>query len=482
MKVTVGVETFGPCKGYNTTLAKKSVACVALNALNKRGSLEAFFKSKGAQSSGRIRRPSARETSTNQPPVAVTRTRSRSLSQSDSAPSYNQPSFGNNRQPSPGPFSRRQPSPGPLNRLAPSPGPLNRLAPSPGPLNRRAPSPGPENRRAPSPSPFDRCQQYPGPLNRRDPSPGPFNRRAPSPSPFSRRAPSPSPFQRCQQSPSPTLNQQPMARVSRELSSENWEDEVDNFAPTFTLHYDKKKKISSSALESGAKSKTADLTNPFLHPVDKSVPAPKHKGITGLCDIELPKSAKEKDEDEKKEPVEEWCEVQTKRKRHASKEPQIEVHKSSAPYVQTAAPSTTAAKTAKYSNFERLIGRMQEEYPDVERKDLIDAIQKIRKAKNSLSGLSMQTIIPGHWDNPRKPKTLVLPPRFSSVASKTLDDPDENICVICHEGLTTEPVKELDCKHAFHTQCIAKWVKVDRTCPTCRKLALFPEEYPLLGK
>ena len=46
-----------------------------------------------------------------------------------------------------------------------------------------------------------------------------------------------------------------------------------------------------------------------LHVCFTAVPVSKVKGITGLCDIELPKSGKETGKEEEKEPVEEWCEV-----------------------------------------------------------------------------------------------------------------------------------------------------------------------------
>ena len=70
-------------------------------------------------------------------------------------------------------------------------------------------------------------------------------------------------------------------------SSESWDEEVDNYAPTFTLHHDNKRKITHPSLDgshgnasrtpspsptpesSSVKSKTADLTNPLLFPADK---------------------------------------------------------------------------------------------------------------------------------------------------------------------------------------------------------------------
>lgn len=36
----------------------------------------------------------------------------------------------------------------------------------------------------------------------------------------------------------------------------------------------------------------------------------------------------------------------------------------------------------------------------------------------------------------------------------------------CEDGGT----KTLDCKHAFHTSCITKWLTHDQSCPVCRKV------------
>eukprot|EP01012_Entosiphon_sulcatum_P017525 TRINITY_DN22289_c0_g1_i1.p1 TRINITY_DN22289_c0_g1~~TRINITY_DN22289_c0_g1_i1.p1 ORF type:complete len:250 (+),score=24.72 TRINITY_DN22289_c0_g1_i1:57-752(+) len=44
-------------------------------------------------------------------------------------------------------------------------------------------------------------------------------------------------------------------------------------------------------------------------------------------------------------------------------------------------------------------------------------------------------------------------------------------CVICHEpmGAEGEPVLQLvECRHAFHPQCISRWFSVAASCPLCR--------------
>ena len=42
-------------------------------------------------------------------------------------------------------------------------------------------------------------------------------------------------------------------------------------------------------------------------------------------------------------------------------------------------------------------------------------------------------------------------------------------CSICLESMVP-PVRvaRLRCRHAFHEQCIAQWLKTSQTCPVCR--------------
>lgn len=40
-------------------------------------------------------------------------------------------------------------------------------------------------------------------------------------------------------------------------------------------------------------------------------------------------------------------------------------------------------------------------------------------------------------------------------------------CVICLENINGNKTK-LKCGHTFHKKCIKKWLKKNKTCPTCR--------------
>ncbi|KAJ6662441.1 hypothetical protein lerEdw1_011854 [Lerista edwardsae] len=65
---------------------------------------------------------------------------------------------------------------------------------------------------------------------------------------------------------------------------------------------------------------------------------------------------------------------------------------------------------------------------------------------------------------------------------KSSDAMDNDPCIICHEELNTEMFHVLDCGHSFHKLCIGPWIKEHSTCPTCRRHALLPEDYPELSR
>ena len=43
-------------------------------------------------------------------------------------------------------------------------------------------------------------------------------------------------------------------------------------------------------------------------------------------------------------------------------------------------------------------------------------------------------------------------------------------CSICMDALESG-VKALRCGHAFHAACVDRWLRISRTCPTCRETA-----------
>ena len=49
---------------------------------------------------------------------------------------------------------------------------------------------------------------------------------------------------------------------------------------------------------------------------------------------------------------------------------------------------------------------------------------------------------------------------------------DDTCCSVCIDNFDTtekDVVKLKNCNHIFHKECIDKWIKINRTCPICRK-------------
>jgi len=49
---------------------------------------------------------------------------------------------------------------------------------------------------------------------------------------------------------------------------------------------------------------------------------------------------------------------------------------------------------------------------------------------------------------------------------------DDTYCSVCIDNFDTterDVVKLKNCYHIFHKECIDKWIKINRTCPICRK-------------
>ncbi|XP_061182911.1 uncharacterized protein LOC133191196 [Saccostrea echinata] len=153
--------------------------------------------------------------------------------------------------------------------------------------------------------------------------------------------------------------------------------------------------------------------------------------------------------------------------------------------------ASTASEKA--NNFEKLVQRLSEIFAGLNREEVISVITSVRKQRGGLSGLSVKDIV-AHarvfatqiMKNKNKVVTQSYPDfsmPFQKTQVKSPPKDDEDICVICHDGLSSEEVKNLECGHIFHAGCIKQWVYGrEMTCPTCRRLVLFPEEFPKLGK
>ncbi|KAM9788400.1 E3 ubiquitin-protein ligase TTC3 [Neosynchiropus ocellatus] len=159
-----------------------------------------------------------------------------------------------------------------------------------------------------------------------------------------------------------------------------------------------------------------------------------------------------------------------------------------------ARPLETAAATV----FEKAMEELAIIFPDYTRADLIGFVRILRSsAGGNLSGMDLQEVIMrmtqlilDHQDNatsntnrehrgpaPETPAPVWQKPKPSQLKAINLEDP----CVICHEEMTSDSSRVLDCRHTFHVECISSWLKEQSTCPTCRGHTISPEEFPALA-
>ena len=54
----------------------------------------------------------------------------------------------------------------------------------------------------------------------------------------------------------------------------------------------------------------------------------------------------------------------------------------------------------------------------------------------------------------------------------------EEQCAICLEDFSLHRTETFPCQHKFHRICLEEWFKIERTCPLCRTIVLFNDEYP----
>eukprot|EP00435_Cladocopium_sp_Y103_P058320 s405_g20.t1 len=73
-----------------------------------------------------------------------------------------------------------------------------------------------------------------------------------------------------------------------------------------------------------------------------------------------------------------------------------------------------------------------------------------------------------------KSQPLIFGPRVLGLLATSREKAmgEEEICLICHDGILEQPVSVLQCGHVYHRKCIASWMNQSRgECPQCKQFS-----------
>ncbi|CAN9501167.1 unnamed protein product [Ophioblennius macclurei] len=155
--------------------------------------------------------------------------------------------------------------------------------------------------------------------------------------------------------------------------------------------------------------------------------------------------------------------------------------------------------------FDKAMDSLASMFPDYSRSHLKKFVQELRSSSGgNLSSMALQDVVSGtaqlildHQERlsaarqnaaaqrspavtpplPSNPVWQPVPPkRPANAVALNVEDP----CIICHEDMTPDDIRVLECRHSFHRECIKSWLKEQSTCPTCRNHALLNDDFPVL--
>ena len=68
---------------------------------------------------------------------------------------------------------------------------------------------------------------------------------------------------------------------------------------------------------------------------------------------------------------------------------------------------------------------------------------------------------------------MIIEPDDDNISLKSIKE-----CSICLELLNDETLKQLECSHIFHINCIDMWAETKNSCPLCRYVVPKPNYFP----
>ncbi|CAF0903256.1 unnamed protein product [Rotaria sordida] len=187
--------------------------------------------------------------------------------------------------------------------------------------------------------------------------------------------------------------------------------------------------------------------------------------------------------------------------------------------IRNNATSGLPKEPSDLSTFDKLMVYFTKTNPEYSISDFTEALYAYRQERQTLAGLSLSQIEEGvlnivrskypskqndidtaHTENSTEDKTeqsvaAALWNTFKRYREReqlpkkaeknTTNKNDETVaiedqCLICLENLSLNKTETFPCNHTFHRMCLEEWFKIERTCPLCRKMLLFDDEFPTL--
>ncbi|XP_077597475.1 E3 ubiquitin-protein ligase TTC3 [Stigmatopora nigra] len=159
------------------------------------------------------------------------------------------------------------------------------------------------------------------------------------------------------------------------------------------------------------------------------------------------------------------------------------------PWMQAASELETR-KPASNSVFEEAEKQLGTMFPNYNRSDFKKFFNESSWSNGSSVNLQevvnivSQKILDSQGATAMATPGLDLPPVYWKTGYQKPAQPRElnldDSCVICFEEIRQDDHCVLECGHTFHNQCIEQWLTKNSTCPNCRKLALSPNDFPVL--
>lgn len=111
--------------------------------------------------------------------------------------------------------------------------------------------------------------------------------------------------------------------------------------------------------------------------------------------------------------------------------------------------------------------------------DFINLMDRMGTVNRSATDQEIDSLPSHQYQNKTsKGRNSTADPSASSSSTTNEDKQQDDKCAIClGDYEPDEDVKNMPCGHMFHSECLGRWLKINRTCPICKQ-SLRPEDGP----